>query len=287
MTKRSKIIIIIAVVVALISSAVFIKVPKAVAIEQPAAAQQSIAESSTNGSIVIDKDYVYDKMLNTIDNFQSVKGAFIYNDYNKNIENQVEYKVKQGVNAKTYERLRISDGADFEALYEEENLNTFDNKNMTMKVSLAKNLQKAGIKDNVKEIKAKDRIITDAKGEKTCYYRQNTIYARYSKMSLFPQEITMGYLLDQNQWNIVKNDKYMNLDCIVIEGKLRDDNYSKKLNVKTFKMWVETNTGILLKYEGYSAAGKLSEKLETTDIKINVNINDNEFYKDKSQYKKF
>jgi len=42
-------------------------------------------------------------------------------------------------------------------------------------------------------------------------------------------------------------------------------------------MWVDEETGVMLKFEGYNGQGELIEKLETTQISINKPISDSAF----------
>jgi len=42
-------------------------------------------------------------------------------------------------------------------------------------------------------------------------------------------------------------------------------------------MWVDEETGVMLKFEGYNGQGELIEKLETTQISIDKPIGDSAF----------
>ncbi|MPN02975.1 hypothetical protein SDC9_150196 [bioreactor metagenome] len=86
----------------------------------------------------------------------------------------------------------------------------------------------------------------------------------------------MKFLSDFNNWGIQSIEEYNDLNCAVLVGKL--DN-------KKFEMWVEVNTGMLLKYQYMSESNQLIERLETKKIKINDIIDEKDFEKDLSKYK--
>lgn len=72
---------------------------------------------------------------------------------------------------------------------------------------------------------------------------------------LFPQDVALSYLDNEDNWSIVGEEKMLDRDVVLIEGT-----FNKKVQEnghETFKMWVDKETGILLKYESYTPDGNL------------------------------
>jgi outer membrane lipoprotein-sorting protein len=63
---------------------------------------------------------------------------------------------------------------------------------------------------------------------------------------------------------------------VIIEGEFNDF-YKTKHGADNFKMWVQYDTGILLKLEEYSKGDEVVIGLETTSFKLNQKFNDGEF----------
>lgn len=224
----------------------------------------------------IDKDYIYDRMLNTIDFFKTAKGGYEYTDFDRNVNYSVDYSIRLDKNPKSYEKVTFSNGNINETLYDGENISFMFGKDMTILTSKATKIGEGGAKDPVKEINSKERIKTDDKGEKTYLYRQDIIFCGFAKKSLLPQERVFKFLSEFNNWSIQSIEEYNDLNCAVLVGKL---------DSKKFEMWVEVNTGMLLKYQYMSESNQLIEKLETKKIKLNDIIDEKDFEKDLSKYK--
>lgn len=217
----------------------------------------------------INKDFVYEKMLNTIDNFSSVVGTFNYYNYYMDNGYNVDYTVRLSGNPSSYQKITFSDGEIQETLCNGETIVFTDTKDLSQKTLRAVNAEKDGINDLAKTKKSKERIEVDSEGIKTYYYRQDLTNTTLAKQSILPQELTFAYLSDFNDWNIENIEDYNDVKAVIISGSLSDVNYSNKLNVKDFKLWIEPTTGILLKYEGYSNNGDLTEELKTDNLIIN------------------
>lgn len=103
------------------------------------------------------------------------------------------------------------------------------------------------------------------------------IAAPYGQI-LSPSEIYVGLLAVDSDWDIVSKDEYLGFECAVIEGSLNYEKYVERLfKTKDFKLWVDSASGALLKYELYDESGNLSATLNTKRLEINKVISDNEF----------
>lgn len=99
-------------------------------------------------------------------------------------------------------------------------------------------------------------------------YRRAVSYGFCAKECLYPEERILGFLYDFDNWEITGEKQATGgRMCSVVKGHLTGD-YSRKLNVVDFTFLVDQETGILLEYLGYDAAGKLSEFVMTENLKF-------------------
>ncbi|MBQ9905437.1 MAG: hypothetical protein IJM46_01530 [Oscillospiraceae bacterium] len=102
-------------------------------------------------------------------------------------------------------------------------------------------------------------------------YRRAVSYGFCAKECLYPEERILGFLYDFDNWEITGEKQATGgRMCSVVKGHLTGD-YSRKLNVEDFTFLVDQETGILLEYLGYDAAGKLSEFVMTENLKFGDN----------------
>lgn len=93
-----------------------------------------------------------------------------------------------------------------------------------------------------------------------------------AQSSLFPYEIASNYTRDYNNWEIEKqNETLLNHNTIVLKGKL-NRNSSNKQGAKTFRFWVDKDSGILVKYELYDETGNVVSFLHPLELKVNVPV---------------
>lgn len=72
---------------------------------------------------------------------------------------------------------------------------------------------------------------------------------------------------DKSLWDITGQATYEGRNCAVIEG-VADPSYGDKFDVTTFIMYVDSETGILLKYEGFNEEGTKTDFIEVTDFSL-------------------
>jgi len=91
-------------------------------------------------------------------------------------------------------------------------------------------------------------------------------------MSLFPQKLAKKFLAEEQYWSILKqHEKLMNRNVILIGGTF-DQYHTIKLQGKSFKFWVDRQTGILLKMMVYDKNGNLVFGFQTKHLKMNQSI---------------
>lgn len=212
------------------------------------------------------KQNVYKSITNSIDLFNTAEGSFITNIIN-NFETTIEYftDINEQISLQ-----RISDkSTNIEQYYKNNMLMIFNKSDSTINVStVAKtsdkrlNITKQDCKYNdIRYYSPKDTI-----GNENCY-RTDLTRTGLASLSLFSQELAYGFLKDLSQWNITREINICEREALVIEGKISGD-YSEKLNVYQFKLYIDKCTGIILQFEGYNNQDKLSQYIYTKDIRI-------------------
>ncbi|MDD4700060.1 MAG: hypothetical protein PHV07_07370, partial [Oscillospiraceae bacterium] len=129
---------------------------------------------------------------------------------------------------------------------------------------------------------SKERIGVVPDGENAYYYRPDITNTGVATTSIFSQELVFGFLSNQENWTITGVEEYLGRQVVVLSGKVTDDYYSSKLNVKTFEMRVDINTGILLDLKAYSPKGDLSQYVTTKNIIIDSFSSDLKSFLDNS-----
>lgn len=232
---------------------------------------QSIQSNITNVQAKITKEELHHRMLNSIDYFDSVTGSFIYHDISGN-ETTVDYKIKMKDNPSSYEKDANKDITN-EISYDGNEQTFLDTKNkMYRKLGATKQTVN---KDQYKSESPKDRY--QSKDGKNVYiHRADPSYMGVASESVFPQNTALGFLEDYNKWDITSDGTLNGKDVVIVKGTL-NNYYSAKFKATSFQLWVDKNTGILLKREVYNVQGDVVEFINTTSIKFNSSIDDAQF----------
>ena len=221
------------------------------------------------------KTNIYNKMLNTIDFFNTVElSVDIYMAGSKNLT--VDYYTD------------IDASKAYEATYEKGTLirETFcnpDNYFLTdvnhKEKYIDPNYFLVYKREDSPYIPLEERIKIDpeTKDGVPCYlYRRNITNCTMASYCLFPEGMTYSYLADFDLWEIADdNVEFLGRKCIKITGSSKP--YSgRKHNNDSFMMLVDSNTGILLNFEGYKNGEKTSYITATKCI-VDENIVIKEF----------
>lgn len=83
--------------------------------------------------------------------------------------------------------------------------------------------------------------------------------------SFCPFEMTMGYLTNFDNWEITGTKEYQNRNCTIVQGVTEED-YGNKMGVDTFEIWVDTETGVWMWYEGYDVDGNVVSYVYTENL---------------------
>ncbi|WP_017415926.1 DUF4830 domain-containing protein [Clostridium tunisiense] len=232
----------------------------------------------TKETTAVSKRDLRNKIANSVDYFTSAKGSFRWNDKRLNSDVTVDYKVNLKDTPSSYEKETSKDGNILEATLNGNIKTIFYNNSKTYRIGEVSTSKGDATRNNIE-----NRYGTASDGSSEVYLRPDPLFLIYANESLFNQNLAVGILKDESKWSISGIEKYLELDAAIIEGTF-DNYYSTKLASTKYKVWVEKNSGIVLKMEWYDENGDITKELETMSIKLNIPIDDEEMKKDTTGY---
>ena len=216
------------------------------------------------------KKEVVTKMLNTVDYFKTAKGSFTQKVAGH--VSEVKYQIiLNGKNSAGFSsRTSLDNGT--------KHTTFFNSDFMWMVNNTEKTFFKAHSSSN--ENYGKHVTLNEAFNSKTAKGFSTTNNREKPGIgpaisSLFPYELASNYTRDLSNWEIAKqNVELLNHNTIVVKGNLSSFSQSKH-KATTFSLWVDKDTGILLKYETYDEEGNVIEYIHPKNLTINGSIDKN------------
>lgn len=246
---------------------VFVAEHQAKRIETEKKAAAAVSIEAINPIDLTNKDEIQERMLNSYQFFDTAKGSFRYYSVEVPFDDLVEYKVKMKDNDyKLYVKLtrkkdnigeEFYDNGKYTSIYHDSKI--YDSFEMPA-------AKEKGKFKTVKEVYTKT-----PDGAKAYEYPDPPIQFGSAGNSLHSKEIAAGFLENQDQWDVEGVEDYLKRKAVVIAGNF-GDYYKEKLSSVRFKIWMDQNTGILLKFATYDQEGNIVDALETIEIRINENF---------------
>lgn len=243
------------------------------------AAKLSGQPSAKNVSAESNKELIYDRMLNTGEFYKTVTGKYRRVCKYPNQDYTVEYQVVNGPAHLSFEICKEAgnaqtvsyfDGSSSRTMAINDQIRATNSGQAAMVHNFPANPDAEKL-DFVPLIKSTSRIKKDSSGINTYYYRQDLNMLYYSRECLTPQEMAFGYLSNFKTWKIVGEQTIAKRNCCQIQGTLSGE-YAKKLHTDSYTLWVDSETGFLLKYKNYDQNGRETDSLETLQISVNPNL---------------
>ena len=222
------------------------------------------------------KNYIYDRMLNTEDFYKTLTGKYHRAYRCMDDDYTVEYQIVNGPKHLSYEiykgegnaqDISYCDGSTIEVVTKGDEIQSGKGE-LIRSNCMDPNAEKFNF---VPLVKATSRIKTDSSKINTYFYRPDLNALNHSRESVVPQERTFGYLSDFSKWSIAGQETVAGRNCFKIKGKLTGE-YAQKLKAYTYTLWVDSETGILLKYKNYGKNGQETDSLETLQISVDANL---------------
>jgi hypothetical protein len=192
------------------------------------------------------------KMLNAVDNYKQIRGN--YTSYFSNIASKetVQFIVDQ---AKKTSKVSICDQSG----------NTIEQITTATTIAKRNAKNKPWQKQTIAKVSPTPSIrhYINLKGQAVFTLRPTTSYA--SDVT-FPQNY--AFWLRHASNHIITDATLLGRPVTIVSGK-HDAYFANKLKATEYKMWIDNETGVLLRLEGRNAQGKLSYFIHVNEIHIN------------------
>lgn len=206
------------------------------------------------------------KMLNAVDYYTDISGSFHSFSILDNQEKNVTFSVSQRNTTGSYVKTKMKNGNIFE--------DKSDGKSLVGLNHGKKSFTKSEVSQVNQSLLAGPRHFKNEKNEPVYIYRHDPAQAHSANVVTFPQQY--AFWLSNSDAKVVGYEKLFGRNISIIEGK-HDSYMSKKLKATTYKMWIDTKSGVLLKLEGKDQNGKIAYFTKVTDIKFNQGVDKAEF----------
>ncbi|WP_029097709.1 sigma-E factor regulatory protein RseB domain-containing protein [Brevibacillus thermoruber] len=213
---------------------------------------------------------IRDKMLNAIDYYTTIQGAYRIIQKPIGVDEVVEFDVSIGDTPGSYVKVKsnvtgkqsehISNGETMIHLYEQEK--AFVKQQKIKKVTKESKIQKG------------PRYYKDEEGIPVYKYRKDPSYAERAHDVIFPQ--AYGFWLYRYPHEIVGTEQYLDRTAVVLEGTL-SGTLAEKHRANTFKLWVDQETGVLLKLVETDDEGTVMNQMEVLRLSIDKGADTSKF----------
>jgi outer membrane lipoprotein-sorting protein len=213
------------------------------------------------------KEEILTKMLNTVDHFETAKGEFKVVSGGTLGETLIEYELSLNNKFGGYikENYITEVGEKITSIYYKDGIRWTIDENSASYAEGTYNLETQESKSEV--LTSKEAF----SGDEVASFRASP-YIGGAGVSLFPNGFAYNYARDINSWDIEnQNEEILGHNTLVIKGE------ANNIYSQSFRMWVDKDTGILVKYETYNSEGKIVEYLYPTKLEINVPIDSEKF----------
>lgn len=212
---------------------------------------------------ITNQQEVQERMLNSYHFFDTVKGSFHFTSNDVGYDYTVKYQLKWK-DKKVQYHVKTTDlkkqTTEEQSYANGETTILYTNDKIFEKI-------KQDIRDKGEFLETEKAIVKNSDGSKEYHYPETDLNLGMAENSLHAKEIALGFLEDYSLWKVRGTEKMLSRNAVVIDGKF-SPYYQEKLHAKTFTLWMDENTGIILKSETYTEAGEVVDRLETTDFKI-------------------
>lgn len=215
------------------------------------------------------KDILF-RMLNTIDYFKSVQGTYAYENHDHPDNNYtVSYALRMGENQYQSYSKKIDKNSDTLVQVVDSKALTITRIFPSQKKYYINKLASPFQKGKPIQI---DEIISKTGAGSAAYISRDRPEIGAAFESLFNSEFVQSYLVLNQNWEIEsQNTDLFGFKSIIIKGSINDR------NIKSFRIWVNSPAGIILKMETYDSQGKVIESLQTQNIKLNEPVDETLF----------
>jgi hypothetical protein len=205
------------------------------------------------------------RMMNTMDYFKTAQGAFTYT------QPGIKFSVNYGMefNGDNYNSYSKEESADIKST----RIEYSNNHQLTDIYPYRKEFKSYNMSYKKGTSISLDQVIEkDGKGPIHTTYNSRSRPATDAFYSLFHWELVTSYLIANQNWEIVnQNNEMFGYKVVEVKGSIKRE-LPNHHYIISFKMWINRPTGIILKCESYDDTGKVVDSINTTDLKLNMGI---------------
>ncbi|MFK4467524.1 hypothetical protein [Bacillus sp. RC252] len=227
-----------------------------------------MVNADVGNSIEREKLAIQNKMVNSIDNFQTAKGSFTYYVKLAKFNDTIVFDVNLKDTPASFYTVKSPDG-------KTESITVYDGEqkldvNSSAKEYMLTPVAREQAPVDSQAIPAQERYIKDENdNSEGVKLRKAPANMGLASEVLFSQNIALGFLEDYSKWKFEADEIYLGLPVKVITGEV-SDNFKERHGSSTFKMWIHRDTGMLLNFEEYDSKGEKVVAIKVNDIKLNT-----------------
>ncbi|MBP5431404.1 hypothetical protein [Ruminococcus sp.] len=120
---------------------------------------------------------------------------------------------------------------------------------------------------NVIRMPNENRLCIDDDGEHIFNMLTTPTNVFSASMCIQPQEITVGYLNNFDLWDVVDVITIDGRSYYIIHGEA-EESYGARFGVSNFTFTVDTQTGVIVKFEGCDVDGNINQFMYTENLKF-------------------
>lgn len=195
----------------------------------------------------------FETNLDTAESYSHIRQCWLYNP-DEVIEGEKAEAELITDEYGTYDFINYSDGVHIKTH------NLVSEKTSYLSSAINRTMQE-GFND-VREIYSNGEVFAEAE------YKPSPTNCPYADDSLFPQRIVFDFLYNMDLWELEGSESCLGRECIVVSGTADDE------DITDFTMYVDKETGVLLKFIGYNESGELSQFLVAREISFDADADD-------------
>jgi outer membrane lipoprotein-sorting protein len=224
----------------------------------------SIDTSNIKTPIIPSYTSIKERMLNAVDNFNTVQGTFREKFSPINLDQTIDFNISEVNGLGSYVKITDNLTKDTQEISSDgKSILTLNNKTKTSNsTDVTKTL--TGKIIGARESKTE-------KGEPVYNYRTDPAFSNIASEVILPQVYAFWLNDETNNYKVTGEDIFLGRNVTLIEGT-HDAILAKKHNATQFNMWVDTETGVLLKLIETNANGEVTNSIEVSSISFNQNI---------------
>lgn len=213
--------------------------------------------SSDNYMSGIDKDDVFNMMLDSDFKYDTISGRIINGKVNADNPFTVEFSVNM-VEGESYSKMTDDGEISIETFVKDNERIDFDNTNKSEHVMSKRSTKRGSILNMSREDYENYKSIKADEENESIY---DPTMPEMVRICTEPQKMAENFLENESLWEITGETKYLERNCYVIEGITED-----KKDADKFKFMVDSQTGILLYYESYDVNDNLNSYMYAEEI---------------------